>query len=73
MNKLKAEIEARSVDVFINIGADGKLFGSVTTKQIVESFEEQTGIRIDRKKIRINIRNKFSRHLYGNCIITQGC
>ena len=53
MNKLKAEIEARSVDVFINIGADGKLFGSVTTKQIVESFEEQTGIRIDRKKLEL--------------------
>lgn len=53
MNKLKSEIEAKSVNVFINIGADGKLFGSVTTKQIVEAFEEQTGIRVDKKKVEL--------------------
>lgn len=53
MNKLKQEIESKSVNVFINIGSDGKLFGSVTTKQIVESFEEQTGIRLDKKKVEL--------------------
>jgi ribosomal protein L9 len=53
MNKLKAEIEAKSVNIFINMGADGKLFGSVTTKQIVEAFEEQTGIRVDKKKVEL--------------------
>ena len=53
MNKLKQEIESKSVNIFINIGNDGKLFGSVTTKQIVESFEEQTGIRLDKKKVEL--------------------
>ena len=55
MNKLKSEIDA--VNIQINMGADGKLFGSVTTKQIVEAFEQQTGIRIDKKKSRTDIRN----------------
>lgn len=53
MTKLKQEIESKSVNVFINIGADGKLFGSVTTKQIVEAYEEQTGIRLDKKKVEL--------------------
>lgn len=53
MNKLKSEIDAKSVNIQINMGADGKLFGSVTTKQIVEAFEQQTGIRIDKKKVEL--------------------
>lgn len=51
MKKLKSEIESRTVDIFINLGLDGKLFGSVTTKQIAEAFKEQHGIEFDRKKL----------------------
>ena len=54
MKKLKDEIESKSVTIFINMGQDGKLFGSVTTKQIAEAFAEQNGIEFDRKKGRIN-------------------
>ena len=35
----------------IQIGQDGKLFGSVTTKQIIEAFEQAHHILIDRKKV----------------------
>ena len=34
-------------------GEDGKLYGSVTTKEIAEAIAEARGIRIDRKKIRL--------------------
>jgi large subunit ribosomal protein L9 len=34
-------------------GEDGKLFGSVTTAEIAEAISEARGLRIDRKKIRL--------------------
>ena len=51
MNKLKEEIEDKSVNVYIKIGDDGKLFGSITTKQIAEEFERQFNIHLDKRKI----------------------
>lgn len=51
MKKLKAEIEDKSVDVYIKIGDDGKLFGSVTTKQIADEFERQFNMHLDKRKI----------------------
>jgi large subunit ribosomal protein L9 len=35
-------------------GEDGKLYGSVTTKEIAEAISEARGLRIDRKKIRLD-------------------
>ncbi len=34
-------------------GEDGKLYGSVTSKEIAEAIAEARGLRIDRKKIRL--------------------
>ena len=51
MQKIKEEIEEKCVNIYIKIGADGKLFGHVTTKQICEEFEAQTGIRLDKRKV----------------------
>ena len=53
MEKLKEEIESKSVNIWINIGQDGKMFGSVTTKLITDAFMEQNGIELDRKKVEI--------------------
>ena len=53
INKLKDEINNKSVNVYIKMGDDGKLFGSITTKQIAEEFEKVYGIHIDKKKIEI--------------------
>ncbi|HMC06663.1 MAG TPA: 50S ribosomal protein L9 [Solirubrobacterales bacterium] len=35
-------------------GEDGKLYGSVTSKEIAEAIAEARGLRIDRKKIRLD-------------------
>lgn len=53
LNKLKDEINNKPINVFIKMGDDGKLFGSVTTKQIAEEFEKAYGIHIDKRKIEI--------------------
>ena len=34
-------------------GEDGKLYGSVTSAEIAEAISEARGLRIDRKKIRL--------------------
>ena len=34
-------------------GEDGKLFGSVTTKEIAEAIRDARGLRVDRKRIRL--------------------
>lgn len=55
MQKIKEEIEEKCVNIYIKIGADGKLFGHVTTKQIVEEFEAQTGIHLDKRKVSLPV------------------
>jgi large subunit ribosomal protein L9 len=34
-------------------GEDGKLFGSVTTKEIADAIRDARGLRVDRKRIRL--------------------
>ena len=48
--ELKEKIEAITITQRANVGEDGKLFGSVTNKDIAEALAEQ-GIEIDRKRI----------------------
>ena len=48
--ELKEKIEAITITQRVNVGEDGKLFGSVTNKDIAEALAEQC-IEIDRKRI----------------------
>ncbi|MFB9326613.1 50S ribosomal protein L9 [Paenibacillus aurantiacus] len=47
-----AKLEAITVVVKTKSGADGRLFGSVTSKQIAEALEKQ-GHKIDKRKIEL--------------------
>ncbi len=49
--ELKAEIEKKAVDVSIKVGSGGKVFGSVSTKEIAEAAKTQLGLEIDKKKL----------------------
>ncbi len=53
MKKLKSEIDGKQVVLEIQIGKDGKQFGSITTKQIAEAFQKTHGILIDKKKLEL--------------------
>ena len=48
--ELKAKIEGLTITQKVNVGEDGKLFGSVTNKSLAEALAEN-GIEIDRKRI----------------------
>lgn len=51
MQELKVEIENMKVTVGVKVGQNGKLFGTVSTKEIVEAFKNQNGIELDKRKI----------------------
>ena len=51
MQKLKEQIEAMKVEVAVKVGANGKMFGTVSTKEVVEAFKAQNGIELDKRKI----------------------
>ncbi len=46
-----AKFEGIIVKIKVREGADGRLYGSVTTKDIAEALAEQFGIEIDKRKI----------------------
>lgn len=50
-NKLKAILEKGYLEFKRKIGDNGKLFGSVTEKEIAEEIEKKYRIKIDKKKI----------------------
>ena len=49
--ELKSKLEEKTVSIQVKTGDNGKLFGSVTNKEIAAALEEQTGIKVDKKKI----------------------
>lgn len=52
--KIAAQLEEAKVVIKSKSGEGGKLFGSITTKDIAEAAKEQTGIILDKKKIQMN-------------------
>ncbi len=48
---LKIEVEQKTVIVKVKSGDNGRVFGSVSTKQIAEEFEKQFKIKLDKRKM----------------------
>ncbi len=46
-------LSAGTVTITARAGAEGRLFGSVTTTDIAEAVETQTGAVLDRRKIQL--------------------
>lgn len=49
--ELAVKIEAKPVVLSVKTGEGGKLFGSVSTKEIAVACEKQLGLEIDKKKM----------------------
>ena len=52
--KLAKDLEGKELKVSVKAGANGKLFGALTTKDVADAFKKQYGIEIDKKKIVID-------------------
>lgn len=42
------------ITIAVRAGAEGKLFGSVTTMEIAEAVEAQTGVEVDRRHLHLD-------------------
>ena len=51
--KLAKELEEKEVVLAIKTGSDGRVFGSVSTKEIAEAAKEQLGYELDKKKMHL--------------------
>ncbi len=52
-SELKAKLEETTLTIKKKAGEDGRLFGSVTHKDIVEAVQAFSGVEVDRKLIRL--------------------
>ncbi len=48
-----ALIEGKKVELTAKAGASGKLFGSVTSKEVAEALNKMLGTKIDKKKLTV--------------------
>ena len=51
---LKEKIEALTVELKAKSGEGGRLFGSITSKQIAEELQKSHGIKVDRRKLQLD-------------------
>lgn len=51
MRKLKEFLESHPVSIGVKVGKEGKLFGSVSNKQIVDEIKTQYNVSLDKRKI----------------------
>lgn len=54
MKELKKVVDANTITITVKVGSNGKLFGSVSTKEVVEEYKKQCGIELDKRKIEYN-------------------
>lgn len=52
--ELAKTIEQQKVVVKLRTGEGGRIFGSISTKEIAQATKEQTGLDIDKKKMQLN-------------------
>ncbi|KHD84984.1 50S ribosomal protein L9 [Heyndrickxia ginsengihumi] len=51
--RLKEKLESLTVELKAKSGQDGRLFGSITSKQIAEELKKAHNIKIDKRKIEL--------------------
>ena len=51
MKECKKTIESDAVKIVVKVGANGKIYGSVNTKQISEALESKFNLKVDKHKI----------------------
>ena len=67
--KAAAELNGKTIRISAKAGANGRLFGSVTSKEIAEKIKEDYGIDIDKKRVVTeDIRSFGTYDINGLCI-----
>jgi large subunit ribosomal protein L9 len=48
---LKEKMDSLTLELKAKVGKDGKMFGAISTKQIVEEYKKQFDVELDKRKI----------------------
>ena len=51
--QMTGKVHGVTIEVEAHAGVDGKLYGSITTKQIAAALTEKLGIEVDKKRIKL--------------------
>lgn len=70
--KLKAKLEEGFVEISMKTGEHGKLFGSVTNKEISELIEKKYNVHLDKKKIELKVAIKTPGMYLANIKLDEG-
>lgn len=52
----KATLETKELTLKVKVGAGGKVFGAITSKEVVEAIEKTFGLKLDKKKVEANFK-----------------
>lgn len=52
-NEIKEKLEKALLEIKVKVGSTGRLFGSVTEKDVAQVIKNETGVDIDRHKIKL--------------------
>ena len=70
--KLKIKLEEGFVEVNMKTGEHGKLFGSVTNKEVTELIEKKFNIHLDKKKVELKVAIKTPGVYLANIKLDEG-
>lgn len=51
---LAQKMEGKRVKITARVGKDGRLFGSITAKEIAQAMQQQLGMEVDRRKVELS-------------------
>ncbi len=51
--QLKEKIEAMNLSIPVKVGENGKLFGSISAKEVAEAVKKKYSLEIDKKKLQL--------------------
>ena len=51
MRELKEFLDKQTITIPVRVGVEGKLFGTVSTKQIADEIKAQFNVTVDKRKV----------------------
>lgn len=58
-NETKKKLDGKTVNITAKAGSNGRLFGSVTSKDVAGAIAKQFGVEIDRRKLTVDDIKQF--------------
>lgn len=54
--KTKATLESKELSLKVKVGQGGKVFGAITSKEVIDEIEKVFGIKLEKKKVDANFK-----------------